>query len=61
VDDHSVQPSKNAAVGAAARSAAAYVPDKMRNLMKILVQHHKLDSTALMDAWTDWVSVNGWS
>ncbi len=34
---------------------AAFVSDKMRNLMKILVMRHKLDPTALMDAWTDWV------
>jgi len=27
----------------------------MRNLMKILVQYHNLDPTALVDAWSDWV------
>lgn len=35
--------------------AAVFVSDKMRNLIKILVQYHRLDPTALMDAWTDWV------
>jgi hypothetical protein len=34
---------------------AAYVSDKMRNLMKILVRQHGLDPTALADSWTDWV------
>ena len=34
---------------------AAYVSDKMRNLIKLLVQHYGLDPTALVDAWSDWV------
>jgi hypothetical protein len=34
---------------------AAFVSDKMRNLLKILILFHKLDPTALMDAWTSWV------
>ena len=34
---------------------AAFVSDKMRNLLKILIQYHKLDPTALVDAWTSWV------
>jgi hypothetical protein len=43
-------------VSAYARThTAAFVSDKMRNLMKILVQYHNLDPTALMDAWSDWV------
>jgi Bacterial HORMA domain 2 len=34
---------------------AAYASDKMRNLIKLLVQHYGLDPTALVDAWSDWV------
>jgi hypothetical protein len=34
---------------------AAYVSDKMRNLLKILIRFHGLDPTALVDAWTAWV------
>ena len=34
---------------------AAFTSDKMRNLIKILVQYHGLDPTALVDAWTDWI------
>jgi hypothetical protein len=43
-------------VSAYARThTAAFVSDKMRNLLKILIQFHKLDPTALVDAWTSWV------
>jgi hypothetical protein len=43
-------------VSAYARAhTAAFVSEKMRNLMKILVQYHKLDPTALLDAWSGWV------
>jgi hypothetical protein len=34
---------------------AAFVSDKMRNLLKILVQHHGLNPTVLVDAWSNWV------
>jgi hypothetical protein len=34
---------------------AAFVSDKMRNLLKILIQYHGLNPTALVDAWTSWV------
>src|SRR5258706_15364487 len=34
---------------------AAYVSDKMRNLIKLLVQDYGPDPTALVDAWSDWV------
>jgi hypothetical protein len=34
---------------------AAFVSDKMRNLLKILIRYHGLDPTALVDAWTSWV------
>jgi hypothetical protein len=34
---------------------ATFASDKMRNLLKILILYHKLDPTALMDAWTDWI------
>ena len=34
---------------------AAFVSDKMRNLLKILIQYHRLNPTALVDAWTSWV------
>ena len=34
---------------------AAFVSDKMRNLLKILVQHHGLNPTTLVDAWSSWV------
>src|SRR5260221_13380497 len=33
---------------------AAFVSDKMRNLLKILIQYHGLNPTALVDAWTRW-------
>jgi HORMA domain-containing protein len=43
-------------VSAYARThTAAFVSDKMRNLLKILIQFHKLDPTVLVDAWTGWV------
>src|SRR5258707_1133208 len=42
-------------IDAGTLKTAAFVSDKMRNLMKILVQYHRLDPTALMDAWSDWV------
>jgi Bacterial HORMA domain 2 len=43
-------------VSAYARThTAAFVSDKMRNLLKILIQYHKLDATALVDAWTSWI------
>jgi hypothetical protein len=43
-------------VSAYARAhTAAFVSDKMRNLLKNLVQYHGLDPIALMDAWTSWV------
>jgi hypothetical protein len=46
--------------GTAARAyarahTAAFVSDKMRNLLKILIRYHGLDPTALVDAWTGWV------
>jgi hypothetical protein len=34
---------------------AAFVSDKMRNLLKILILYHGLNPTALVDAWTSWV------
>jgi len=34
---------------------AAFVSDKMRNLLKILIRYHGLDPTFLVDAWTNWV------
>jgi hypothetical protein len=34
---------------------AAFASDKMRNLLKILIQYHGLNPTALVDAWTSWV------
>jgi HORMA domain-containing protein len=43
-------------VSAYARThTAAFVSDKMRNLLKILIRYHGLDPTALVDAWTSWV------
>jgi hypothetical protein len=34
---------------------AAFVSDKIRNLLKILILYHGLNPTALVDAWTAWV------
>jgi hypothetical protein len=34
---------------------AKFVSAKMRTLLKLLVQYHGLDPTALVDAWTDWI------
>lgn len=34
---------------------AAFVSDKMRNLLKVLVRHHGLNPEKLVDAWSDWV------
>jgi hypothetical protein len=34
---------------------AAFVSDKMRNLLKLLILHHGLNPTALVDAWSSWV------
>lgn len=34
---------------------AAFVSDKLRNLLKILIQYHSLNPTALVDSWTNWV------
>jgi hypothetical protein len=34
---------------------AAFVSDKIRNLIKLLILYHDLDPTALVDAWTRWV------
>jgi hypothetical protein len=34
---------------------AAFVSDKMRTLLKILVQYHGLNPTTLVDAWSSWV------
>jgi HORMA domain-containing protein len=34
---------------------AAFVSDKMRNLLKILIQYYGLDPTKLVDAWSSWV------
>jgi hypothetical protein len=34
---------------------AAFLSDKMRNLLKIMITYYGLNPTALMDAWTDWV------
>ncbi|HEX8704775.1 MAG TPA: hypothetical protein VF815_38435, partial [Myxococcaceae bacterium] len=34
---------------------AAFVSDKMRNLLKNLVYHAGLDPQRLLDAWSDWV------
>jgi len=34
---------------------AAYVSDKMRNLLKLMVVYYGLNATALLDAWTSWV------
>jgi hypothetical protein len=43
-------------VSAYARAhTAAFVSDKMRNLLKILIRYHGLDPTRLVDAWTSWV------
>jgi Bacterial HORMA domain 2 len=33
---------------------AKFVSDKMRTLLKFLVQYHGLDPTTLVDAWTKW-------
>lgn len=45
-------------VSAYARThTAAFVSDKMRNLLKILIRFHGLDPTALVDAWTNWVDL----
>jgi hypothetical protein len=34
---------------------AAFVSDKMRNLLKLLILYHGLNPTALVDAWSSWV------
>ena len=34
---------------------AAFASDKMRTLLKILVQYHGLDPITLVDAWSNWV------
>jgi hypothetical protein len=34
---------------------AKYFSDKMRVVLKYLVSYYKLDPTALMDSWSDWV------
>lgn len=34
---------------------AAYVSDKMRNLVMALIKHHGLDPVKLLDAWSEWV------
>jgi hypothetical protein len=34
---------------------AAFVSDKMRSLLKVLILYHGLNPTALVDAWSSWV------
>lgn len=34
---------------------AAFVSDKMRNLLKILIQYYGLNPIALTDAWSSWI------
>jgi HORMA domain-containing protein len=34
---------------------AAFASDKLRNLLKLLIQYHGLNPTVLADAWTKWV------
>lgn len=34
---------------------AAYVSDKLRNLLKLLVRNHGLDPQKVVDSWSDWV------
>lgn len=34
---------------------AVFVSDKLRNFLKVLVRHYKLDPQGVVDAWSSWV------